>query len=88
MYMRRQARKSLFSVMISNGRNDDDIARLTTQLEDAVRLFDVRLLPFPTLCVNPHILVSDVPVKDSSLTSSKRTTVAARERAESSCHSC
>ncbi|RPD56453.1 hypothetical protein L227DRAFT_508624 [Lentinus tigrinus ALCF2SS1-6] len=41
-YMRRQARKSLFSVMLSNGRKDDDIARLATKLEDAVRLFNIQ----------------------------------------------
>ncbi|RPD71404.1 hypothetical protein L226DRAFT_468627 [Lentinus tigrinus ALCF2SS1-7] len=50
-YMRRQARKSLFSVMLSNGRKDDDIARLATKLEDAVRLFNIQA----TLQASAHL---------------------------------
>ncbi|TFK91060.1 hypothetical protein K466DRAFT_563161 [Polyporus arcularius HHB13444] len=55
-YMRRQGRKSLFSVMRSSGRIDEDIARLNTTLEDAVRLFNMQ----NSLCANAQLsLISD-----------------------------
>ena len=43
VFMRRQARKSLLSVLASQGRFDKDITRLSTKLEDAFRVFDVSL---------------------------------------------
>ncbi|KAI0690933.1 hypothetical protein C8T65DRAFT_763795 [Cerioporus squamosus] len=41
-YMRRQGRKKLFALMLAHGRKAEEIGRLTTQLEDAVRLFNIQ----------------------------------------------